>query len=324
MRQGWAALLAACIACGGRTELDGANDAGLVSDGGGIVDSAPSCDPSARFGQPTPLDAINTPFEEFDFRLTPDELTAYFSSDRPFDAGPNASPLRIYVAKRASMADPFGGVEMNFGLTEPNSGADSPNISADEHLILYAFGCGPGALQQATLWLCQSTRKDTTSAFSIGTQVFVKNNPLITGAPYMLPDGLAIYFPAAGLPGRGIAVSRRTNLDPSFGPATKVTINGIIEDATHVSSASVVTPDERLLFFSWPDTDSSHYVEHIWQASRASTHDPFGSAAIVAELSSPFGEIPTWVSPDGCRLYFARYVSQTNTDIFVASRPLKN
>ena len=309
------ALLTA--ACGGRSELFEASDASASADANGADTMLPACDPTTPFGSPTPIDAVNTPFGEYEFRLSPDELTAYFTSAQPDDAG--MMNWQVYVATRKSTAESFGNIEVDEGLTEPNSGSTSPSISSDGRLLLYESGCVTGIQQGGNgFFLCQSTRDDTSIPFSMGTSVSI--HAWIGGPSYMLPDGLAVYFTAAELPGYGIGVSRRTNLDPAFGSATKVPIDGIVEDAQHQSSDPVVTPDEHLLFFSRPETFT---VQHIWQASRASSGDAFGGASIVQELASALGEAPTWISPDGCRLYFSRVMSNSNTDIYVASRPLK-
>ena len=91
---------------------------------------------------------------------------------------------------------------------------------------------------------------------------------------------------------------------------------------TSATSASVIdnpvtSVDERTLYMSV--TSSNQPIPHIYVAERSSTSAPFGDPTPHAELDSPEGEYPTWISPDACRLYFTRTING-QTDLFVATR----
>jgi hypothetical protein len=60
----------------------------------------------------------------------------------------------------------------------------------------------------------------------------------------------------------------------------------------------------------------------IWVASRKSDVEPFAFHTNVTELNTEAQEWPTWVSPDGCRLYFSRRPGERgdNYDLYVAER----
>jgi hypothetical protein len=57
-------------------------------------------------------------------------------------------------------------------------------------------------------------------------------------------------------------------------------------------------------------------------ATRASTNDQFAPVRLLSELSvigNGYATRPTWISPDGCRLYFVAYISGA-PHLFVAER----
>jgi hypothetical protein len=57
----------------------------------------------------------------------------------------------------------------------------------------------------------------------------------------------------------------------------------------------------------------------IWMATRSSTADDFGPPVPVGELNTKgSGELPDWVSPDNCRLYFQRLA--IGNQVMVAER----
>jgi len=62
---------------------------------------------------------------------------------------------------------------------------------------------------------------------------------------------------------------------------------------------------------------------NIWRAQRSSTTSPFGAPTLVTELNSELDDEPSWLSSDGCTLYFSsnRAGSSGGYDIFVATRP---
>jgi Tol biopolymer transport system component len=53
-----------------------------------------------------PLPAVNSPSDDSGPVLTADDLTLYFSSNRPVGTGDNG--FRMYIARRTKAADPFG------------------------------------------------------------------------------------------------------------------------------------------------------------------------------------------------------------------------
>jgi len=61
----------------------------------------------------------------------------------------------------------------------------------------------------------------------------------------------------------------------------------------------------------------------IWTASRTSTTGTFGQFANLGELNTAEQDFATWLSPDGCRLYFwsSRSGGAGGFDAWQATRP---
>jgi Tol biopolymer transport system component len=80
----------------------------------------------------------------------------------------------------------------------------------------------------------------------------------------------------------------------------------------------VVTPDELTIYFTSPAGGTGD----IYVAHRAAMTDPFGEPSIVSELdSSTTNEEPSWVSADGCDLYFSSdRAGGSGYDLYVAHR----
>ena len=63
---------------------------------------------------------------------------------------------------------------------------------------------------------------------------------------------------------------------------------------------SVVSGDQLVLFFT---TNGGASGLDIWVAKRESKNDLFATAASVDQVNSSAADEPSWISPDGCRLY---------------------
>ena len=63
--------------------------------------------------------------------------------------------------------------------------------------------------------------------------------------------------------------------------------------------------------------------EDIWVARRTSMNDRFGDPATVGELDTSNDEVPSFLSADGCRLYFGstRPGGLGDSDMYVAAKP---
>jgi hypothetical protein len=66
-----------------------------------------------------------------------------------------------------------------------------------------------------------------------------------------------------------------------------------------------VSPDQLTIYWASDRTDGGAKGDFdIWMATRPNSTASFGGAKNVSELNTDGAELPNWVSPDGCRLYF--------------------
>ena len=64
---------------------------------------------------------------------------------------------------------------------------------------------------------------------------------------------------------------------------------------------------------------SLRFLPHVATATRATAAQEFGPLTNVDPGNEGFHDQPSWVSPDGCRLYMTRPAAGSS-DIYVASR----
>jgi Tol biopolymer transport system component len=79
----------------------------------------------------------------------------------------------------------------------------------------------------------------------------------------------------------------------------------------------ILSADKLTLYFA-SDRLGGH-VFNIWTAHRSTTSDEFSIPTLVPELNLSDEQIPGWLSPDNCRLYF---ISTSSGDyrVYVATR----
>jgi Tol biopolymer transport system component len=275
--------------------------------------SALGCDLAKPFGQPTALSELNTTNADAYVRLSPDEQTAYVASIRPGGAG----DYDIYVAARPDVAMPFGALSP-IGAINTANGDDVPTVTADGLMMVFSGNASPTGPYD----LYMTTRTSTAGSFGPPSPVAGVNDPTaFDHTPYLLPDGMTLYFASTrGTAGVSYDLYRTTRPTPTsaFAPPTKLTELSTGDG----DSDPVVSPDGLTLYFTSYRTETAGSSD-IWVASRASTGDPFGTATNVAELNTAAAEWPTWISNDGCRMYFGsdRGGGMGGHDLWVATRP---
>ena len=135
---------------------------------------------------------------------------------------------------------------------------------------------------------------------------------------WVSPDGTTLY--GASREGSGDwNLWRTTKQTAGFAAPTLV---ASLNSPSH-DTAVVLTPDERQAFFA-SNRPGGAGGDDIYYATRADTNAGFSIPIPLTSINSATGEYPTWVSPDGCRLYFAsrdREGGVGNYDVYVASRP---
>jgi Tol biopolymer transport system component len=138
---------------------------------------------------------------------------------------------------------------------------------------------------------------------------------------WLSPDGSVLYFTTSrdGAPSF-LHVYRSEAVGGVFQPPAPVT--AINDD---MAGFAVLSPDELTVYWSSSRAlPSNQGKRDIFVAHRSSLATNFAAPPInVTEVNSAGTDTPTWLSPDGCRLYLAsdRAGSTMNsTDVYVATR----
>jgi hypothetical protein len=269
---------------------------------GGVDSGAPeassttpaACDPSAPFGAPVPVPGMSAAVMQPSVggeHLSPDSLTAYFHAG----GRPDALNSELYVTTRQGLNLPFGpGISLGAPIDTLDFDQWSPTVSGDGLTIVFSRTVhGIGNQHPFSLYL--ATRSDASAPF--GDPVLLDN--LVDGAdPYLREDGMVLYFTKQLLM-QGASIYRAARTAQGFDTPTPVTeLN-----TTFIVRAPVISPDELTIYFGTAPSYSAPVSPHV--ATRATTNDPFGPPAIVAELASFANAV--FVTADGCTLYLDRW-----------------
>lgn len=228
--------------------------------------------------EPTPLALDLTGID--DPTLTSDLLELYV----------NLSGTDIYVAKRASVAEPFGPttrvVELSSGTAE-----GAPEVSGDG-LSLYMTSMRAGTFD---IWL--ATRTDRTQPWSPPQPVTELNSPGEDFSSAPTDDQLTIVFTSDRNASAEIFLSTRATSDTTWNtPLDLVEVGGTFHDAGPMLSSDGLT-----LFFDSNRTGTND----LYEARRATVDDSFDPPIAIVELATDQNEDDPWISPDGHTMIFS-------------------
>lgn len=304
----WAALAGSLVWASGLGACSSFSaDGDAVADAGGadvVTDTSPrGCDTNGLFEGPVPVDSINDPLDTSGARLTPDELTVYFSSTRA------ASP-DLYVATRASTTASFGSPRRLDKLSSVTLTEDYPSISADGRTFFFSqaelTGTGSYGVFFATV--------DAAGAFSAPSK-------LVEGAardfaPFVASNG-DVYFASDARTGFSFDIyrlARKASAAFEFEPRELLaTVSSEQSD-----SAPVLSVDGLTMYLA--STRTGSLDQDIWVARRPTQSAEFGAAERVGGLSSDNEDVPTWLSPDNCRLYLTSKRGGGARKVYLATR----
>lgn len=283
----------ACVGgCKGEDGKASANGGAAPSDEGG----SDAGGPPVTFDAVEEVTSINTTEAESSARLSDDELSVVVT----------AGQGDLYLLRRESLDAPFGLPTSVAGVN--TTAAEGHGMLSADNLRIVFESDRPGGSGGSDLW--SASRKDPKSAFEDAAPIAALNGPLDEGEPYLV--GTRLYFSASDSEKGPSRIWVATASGSSFGSRTAVALGETTGD-----HHPVLSRDELEIFFSSTRPGSKGLA--IWTARRASVSEPFGEARIVAELDADGDDYPTWLSPDGRRLYF---VTERNGsfDVFVATR----
>lgn len=279
-------------------DVDAGSEAPIVDASAPETEAAapPRCNPAAPFGTPEPLAELNTGLAENAAWLTPDELTVYF-----------ARASRVLRATRTSATQAFSMPEPVPFANGTNDG-DHPSLTPDELTIVV----------EVNNVLRTSTRPNATAPFPRTGAMAELNGTGAEGTANLSNGGRDIFFRRDVGNHFDLFMASRAAAVGAFGAPQLVPVSvGTFND-----SNPVVREDGLELYFA--STRGGGGANRTYVATRASRQEPFGLPAAVAELNTAgTANVPAWVSPDGCVIWFAsnRPGGAGATDLYRAMRP---
>jgi Tol biopolymer transport system component len=313
MRGGRVFALVACCAwgcsllvdAGGLTGKAGASDAGLAASD--AADAGAACDVSKPFGAPV-LMGVSSSLSEGNPRLSPDELTMVFGRG----SGSGASS-DLFMATRATRFDSFS-PPVPLSAVSTQSADQAPALS-DDGLTLVFSSSRDGGVGKSDLY--RAVRASTRETFGTVTLLTSAINSTATETDPFLAGG-ELWFSSDRLSPGVYDIFRAPGIDR--GPAVRVDEL----DTSYEESDPTLSADGLTIYFGSdrPDAAAKGGID-IWTAHRASVGSAFDAPRPVAELNSAGDDAPGWISPDGCRFYFAsdRPGGAGLMDIYFAERP---
>jgi uncharacterized membrane protein YgcG len=232
-------------------------------------------------------------------RFSPDELTAYLGMFR-------GAQEDNFLATRSSRSEPFG-------TPIPMSTLNTPDL---EH---FASATGDGltiyleSTRRGYFSLFFSTRASLTAPFPAPTEL-TELHLGNEGGAYVTPDGGALYFHMS-LNNNLLDIYRAQKTATGFAAPQALSVNTKYDEAHPVAS-----PDELTIYFRRTRDPSG--PDGVWMATRSSVAEAFGPAVSLPQVRIPYSlAAPTWISPDGCRLYLQQQDSNYGFWAYVAERP---
>jgi hypothetical protein len=261
--------------------------------------AGPACDLAAPFGAPVLIAELSDP-ADFDgtLRLLPDELSGYFwsRSGRPDND--------IFLATRPDRSTPFSITPVS-GINTDSNELD-PTISSDGSVLVFRRS-GPGDDLYVATRVAPDAFTDPVAIATIDTAEGENQGFMPIGRD-------ELYYQHRTGTGADIYFSKRDGT--TFSAPTVVSELAAADE----EGDPVVTPDGLTIYFR-SDRPAAFGGFNVYTASRSTDTEPFGPVTMVPNVNTDKDDGPSWISPDGCRLYISSDAAGTH-DIYVASRPL--
>ena len=243
--------------------------------------------------------------------MSSDGLSAYFHSDRLGNGVRFLGGYDLFIARRRNLGEAFANPTRIDELSIPAQGELSPSLERDE-LTLYFDSYRP------TRHLWRARRPNLASAWQDTQELTLLRSPENEDFdPYVTRDGSQLYFTSSrptgtGRPGFNLFVASMKSGEPQAFEQ----VQGVNSDL-HERHA-VPSSDGLRLFFSRNSPQSVDTTD-VYVAQRNSLDAAFTEVTPVSELNTSRSEFPTWLSHDGCQLYFTSDRDGTD-DLYMATR----
>ena len=282
--------------------------------------STQSTDIYGDWSAPINVESLNTEYNDMYAVLSKDELTVYFTSDRPDPNGVGADDL--WVATRDWVDAPWGPAQ-NMGEAINSSAADSlPMLSYDEH-VMFFHSTRPGGCGTGDIWMTRRHNRRSQEwdpPINLGCVV---NTAATEIAPAFFENpesGQVTLFYGSNRPGsQGFDVyASPLGKDRYFGPGVLVP-----EFSSAGRDTRIFIRKDGLEAFITSDRTGGQGLIDIWTSTRDTLSDIWSTPV---DLSSPVNSASDdgspWLSRDGTTLYFfsTRALGYGQRDIWYTTR----
>jgi hypothetical protein len=287
-------LVAALAACGGVNDTT-KHDAAVTPDtpmvDAGMDAFAARCSKTAAFQAPIEVMSINDSTENVEHAwLSADELRVYFSSTRTGTLG----GFDLFMASRANRTAEFSNIVPVMGVNTAGQ-ERQPRLTSDERVMYALTGTSPN------YQISMTSRASTSATFPAFQEIAALNSTSNDEPNWILPDDSALYFDS----------NKNGDYDLFRAPKSNGTLgNAVPVNGTNINTAStdasaVVTADELTMFFA-SDRPNGAGGQDIWITQRTSLANGFDDPTNLQVANTGGVEQPSWISADGCVLYFMR------------------
>ena len=270
---------------------------GMAGGGGGLAGAGGgggSCDLSKPFGAPMLVRVINSTSDEYAIRLTRDGLSAVIASNRSGGFG----DYDLYATTRSTTSADFGLPTLLRNVNTADE--ETKPVLSPNGLNLYFSSDCPRSGTGYDIYL--SSRPSLSADFGPPALFAAASSTVSDLVHSVTADGQYLYFdwPVTGT-GRDIFV---LNLTTGGGPPTPVAELNSQYDEGH----AILSDDQLTVYFASTRiglaTSGGSAAANILTAHRSTPAETFTDLALVSELNTESAEIPSYLSPDGCTLYF--------------------
>lgn len=270
--------------------------------------------------QPVNLGApINSTGAESGPSLSRDGLTLFFSSNRPSPGRPSGLN-NIWVARRGTVAEPFGEPISLGPLFQEFEGMLDPHISADGHTLYFnSLGRLSSPAPLGDIWQVPvATALELSRYFMLRSgfgETKILAAPFPVGArdsrdrgPSFSSDGLSLYFCSDVSGNMDLWVMNRSSLSA---PWTDPAPLGAINTTAHEAFPAASSDGRSLIFSDWFLFEENFRPDgfgngDLWISTRATLRDPWQPAVNLGPVvNSEFAEATPTISGDGRTLIFA-------------------
>jgi len=275
----------------------------VATDDATAVDGAPStrCDPAKPFGVPVPVAGLDAGGFTAIARLSPDEREVVFQR-KPTNF------KQLYRATRPDPTMPFGAAQL---LPINDAAADNYDAMLDEDLVTLVFASPRSGGSGGGIDLWRATRATPQSAFMSPAPIATLDTNSNEDQTYLMGHHVALWYNSSAAGNENVYEAMWTGSDFTGGAAV-TSLNSPASDSFPTPST-----DGLVVYFS---SSRSGNVD-IYVGIRASTSATF-VVSRVTELATAQDDMPNWISPDLCRLYFTRgaLFSPYDARVMVAAR----